>query len=130
MRRKSQQGKSLLGKSEEKQVKGQLSLFDMSISENSKTHNADVESGKDQKVLARKPEKKVLRKKERSSFQVETYYSQAVQYAEEHGVLRIGTAMRLFHLSAVQAQTIIAKLKENGIMDNNCRFLRKKVQIL
>ena len=130
MRRKSQQGKSLLGKSEEKQVKGQLSLFDMSISENSKMYDEDVESGKDQKVLARKPEKKVLRKKERSSFQVETYYSQAVQYAEEHGVLRIGTAMRLFRISAVQAQTIIAKLKENGIMDNNCRFLRKKVQIL
>lgn len=128
MRRKSQQGKSLLGKSEEKQVKGQLSLFDMSISENSKTHNADVESGKDQKVLARKPEKKVHQKKEQSSYQVETYYSQALQYAEEHGVLRIGTAMRLFRISAVQAQTIIAKLKANGMIDNNCRFLRKKVQ--
>ena len=130
MRRKAQQGNSFLGKAEDSQVKGQLSLFDISISENSKTLDEDVEIGKDQNVLARKPEKKVLRKKERSSFQVETYYSQAVQYAEEHGVLRIGTAMRLFHLSAVQAQTIIAKLKENGIMDNNCRFLRKKVQIL
>ena len=128
MRRKSQQGKSFLGKAEDNQVKGQLSLFDISISENSKTYDEDVENGKDQKVLLRNPDRKVPQKKDQSSFQVETYYFLAVQYAEEHGVLRIGTAMRLFRISAVQAQTIIAKLKANGMIDNNCRFLRKKVQ--
>lgn len=129
MRRKAQQGKSFLGKAEESQVKGQLSLFDMSISENSKKLDENIESGKDEKALTRKPDIKAPQKKDQRTFKVETYYSQALQYAEEHGVLRVGTAMRLFRISAVQAQTIIAKLKENGIIDNNYRFLRKKAQI-
>lgn len=46
MRRKAQQGNSFLGKAEDSQVKGQLSLFDISISENSKTLDEDVEIGK------------------------------------------------------------------------------------
>lgn len=50
----------------------------------------------------------------------------AEQYARKNGSLHIGTAMRVFHISAVRAQNIVNELTKKGVLKDNGQVYREK----
>ena len=57
------------------------------------------------------------------------HYLQAVEYATEHRGITIGTIMRLYRLSAVNASEIFQRLIENKVIDESGRFYKEKKEL-
>ena len=54
------------------------------------------------------------------------HYQQAVEHVTEHRGITIGTIMRLYRLSAVNASEIFQRLIENKVIDESGRFYKEK----
>lgn len=50
----------------------------------------------------------------------------AEQYAIKNGSLHIGTAIRVFRISAVRAQNIVKELIKKGVLKENCQVYKEK----
>ncbi len=50
----------------------------------------------------------------------------AEQYAKKNGSLHIGTAMRVFRISAIRAENIVHELIRKGVLRENCQVHKKK----
>jgi len=57
------------------------------------------------------------------------YYQQTVDYVKEHRGITIGTIMRLYRLSAVNASEIFRRLIENKVIDESGRFYKEKKEL-
>lgn len=67
----------------------------------------------------------LLKKEELNSF-FDSLILPAEQYAMKNGSLHIGTAMRVFHISAVRAQNIVNELIKKGVLKENGQVYREK----
>ena len=67
-----------------------------------------------------------LLKKEELNSSFDSLLLPAEQYAKKNGSLHIGTAMRIFHISAVRAQNIIQELIKKGVINENCQVYKEK----
>ena len=56
-------------------------------------------------------------------------YQKASDYVKEHRGITIGTIMRLYRLSAVNASEIFRKLIENKVVDESGRFHKEKKEL-
>ena len=54
---------------------------------------------------------------------------QAVEHVTEHRGITIGTIMRLYRLSAVNASEIFQRLIENKVIDESGRFYKEKKEL-
>ena len=57
------------------------------------------------------------------------HYQQAVEHVTEHRGITIGTIMRLYRLSAVNASEIFQRLIENKVIDESGRFYKEKKEL-
>ena len=47
-------------------------------------------------------------------------YGKAAAFAIKNRSFRIGTAMRVFRISSAEAQKLVKKLQNDGVIDQNC----------
>ena len=57
------------------------------------------------------------------------HYQQAVEHVTEHRGITIGTIMRLYRLSAVNASELFQKLINNKVVDESGRFYKEKKEL-
>lgn len=67
-----------------------------------------------------------LLKQEELNSSFDSLLMPAEQYAKKNGSLHIGTAMRVFHISAVRSQNIIHELIKRGVINENCQVYKEK----
>lgn len=67
-----------------------------------------------------------LLKKEELNSSFDSLLLPAEHYAIKNGSLHIGTAMRVFRISAIRAQNIVDELIKKGVLKENCQVYREK----